>query len=161
MVRKLQSVALFERIQKQSSTKATCPALLRTHCSAWDEPETAEKASLSETQQQPQACWFSIFFSHMTIQYLFWSCHRPFLWEDKKIAGTPHTGENRTFYAMTNTKLYQRRDYFRQTISLHVVPLSRDHRMASPLFLQSWQPFHSLAQLHLQSPKKTMCYQCI
>lgn len=33
---------------------------------------------------------FSILFSHMQIQCLFWSCHCPFLWEDGKIAGTPH-----------------------------------------------------------------------
>lgn len=49
---------------------------------------------------------------------------------------------------MTNTQIYQRRDYFRQTISFHVVPLSRDYYMASTLFLQSQLSFYSFAQLH-------------
>lgn len=48
---------------------------------------------------------------------------------------------------------YQRPDYFRQAISFHVAPLSKDHCTASPLFLQSQRSFNSLAYLHFQSSK--------
>lgn len=47
---------------------------------------------------------FSLFFSHMQTQCLFWRCHCLFSWQDGKTAGTPHIGANLTFQAMTNTQ---------------------------------------------------------